>query len=200
MSPAATMPPARSCATSAGPGSAASGRPVRPSLSAFEPFVHGMMARVDATLSHDLERFAEVLEAHFHDALVSLVAFGSQVQGRARPESDLDVLIIIRDLPRRRLDRRRLITPLAHDVSDAFAATVSAVLLTPEEAASIKPFYLGLLDGHRILVDRGDLVRGTLGRLERRLAELGARRLTDELGNGYWDLKPDYVFGEDVVL
>jgi len=24
--------------------------------------------------------------------------------------------------------------------------------------------------------------------------------LTDELGNPYWDLKPDYVLGEDVVL
>ena len=110
------------------------------------------------------------------------------------------MLIVIRDLTRRRLDRRRLIAPLAHEVSDAFAATVSAVLLTPEEAVSIKPFYLGLLDGHLVLVDRGELVRGILGRLERRLADLGARRLTDELGNGYSDLKPDYVFGEDVVL
>ena len=35
---------------------------------------------------------------------------------------------------------------------------------------------------------------------QRRLVELGSRRLTDELGNSYWDLKPDYVLGEDVVL
>ena len=33
-----------------------------------------------------------------------------------------------------------------------------------------------------------------------RLRELGARRLTDELGNTYWDLKPDYKLGEDIVL
>jgi hypothetical protein len=31
-------------------------------------------------------------------------------------------------------------------------------------------------------------------------AGTGARRLTDERGNPYWDLKPDYVLGEDVVL
>ena len=151
-------------------------------------------------LEKDLERFRDVLEERFGNALVSLVAFGSRVQGRARPESDLDLLIVIRGLPRRRMDRRRLLGPLAHQVSDSFAATASSILLTPEEASSIKPFYLGLLDGHVILVDREGFMRGILARLERRLAELGSRRLTDEQGNPYWDLKPDYVLGQDVVL
>lgn len=155
---------------------------------------------MDTVLEKELERFRDALEAYFGNALVALVAFGSQVQGRARAESDLDLLVVIRGLPARRLDRHRLLSPLSHQVSDEFAATVSAVLLTPEEASSVKPFYLGLLDGHRILVDRGDFVRGILTRLENRLATLGARRLTDELGNGYWDLKPDYVLGEDIVL
>ena len=80
------------------------------------------------------------------------------------------------------------------------AQTISAIVLTPEEAATVKPFYLGLLDGHRILVDRDGFLQGVLARLERRLAELGSRRLTDDQGNPYWDLKPDYVLGEDVVL
>ena len=49
-------------------------------------------------------------------------------------------------------------------------------------------------------MDRDGFVRAVLDRLERRLAELGARRLVDELGNPYWDLKPDYKLGEDIVL
>jgi len=85
-------------------------------------------------------------------------------------------------------------------VGDSFAETVSTIPLTPEEASRVKPFYLGMLDGHRLLVDRGGFFRGVLDRLERRLEELGARRLVDELGNAYWDLKPDYVLGEDIVL
>ena len=38
--------------------------------------------------------------------------------------------------------------------------------------------------------------------LEERFGDdlIGARRLVDELGNAYWDLKPDYVLGEDIVL
>jgi predicted nucleotidyltransferase len=155
---------------------------------------------VDPALEDELQQLRAVLESRFGDALVALVAFGSQVQGRARPESDLDLLIVVRGLPRRRMDRRRLMAPVLHQVSDGFAATASTILLTPEEACSVKPFYLGLLDGHRALVDRDQFMATILTRLQRRLVELGARRLIDDQGYEYWDLKPDYVLGEDIVL
>ncbi len=93
-----------------------------------------------------------------------------------------------------------MILELAHHVSDQFAETMSAIPLRPEEAVTIKPYYLGFLEGHRLLVDREGFFRQILDRLERRLKELGSRRLVDELGNPYWDLKPDYVLGEDVEL
>jgi predicted nucleotidyltransferase len=155
---------------------------------------------VQAELARDLETFRERLLTRFGEDLVTLAVFGSRAREQERPSSDLDVLIVIRGLPRRRSDRWRLLSPLAHAVSDPFAETLSAILLTPEEAVSVKPFYLGFLDGHRLLVDRDGFFRAVLDRLEKRLAELGSRRLWDEQGNPYWDLKPDYVLGEDVVL
>ena len=151
-------------------------------------------------LEQDARRFQAVLEDHFGDDLVTLAIFGSQAQGREKPESDLDLVVVIRGLPRQRFARRRLLGPLLRAVSSSFAETAALILLTPEEAASVKPFYLGMLDGHRLLLDRDGFFRSILDRLVRRLRELGARRLTDELGNPYWDLKPDYVLGEDVVL
>lgn len=155
---------------------------------------------MDPELEEPLRRFRQALEARFGDALVVLAVFGSQAQGQERPESDLDLLLIIEGLPRRRLDRWPLISSIAHGVSDTFAERISAILLSPGEARTVKPYYLGFLDGHRLLVDRGGFFRAILDRLERRLEELGARRLTDEQGNPYWDLKSDYVLGEDVVL
>jgi uncharacterized protein len=160
----------------------------------------GTLMIVDQWLREDLGRFRSALERHFGTDLIALVAFGSQVRGGARPESDLDLLLIVEGLPRRRMDRRRVLRPIVHGVSEPFAQTVSLILLTPLEAASVKPFYLGILEGHEILVDRGGAFRRILDRLTARLAELGSRRLTDEKGNPYWDLKPDYRLGEDIVL
>ena len=151
-------------------------------------------------LEQDIRRFQAALEARFGDDLITLAVFGSQVQGRETDESDLDLLVVIRGLPRQRFARRRLVSPVVHAVSPSFAETAALILLTPEEAATVKPFYLGFLDGHRLPFDRDAFFRGVLDRLEARLRELGSRRLTDELGNPYWDLKPDYVLGEDVIL
>jgi predicted nucleotidyltransferase len=72
-------------------------------------------------LERDVERYREVLEQRFGADLVPLAVFGSQAQGRETPESDLDLLLVIRGLPRRRTERRRLLRPLAHEVSDVFA-------------------------------------------------------------------------------
>ncbi len=153
-----------------------------------------------ADLEEGLERYCRVLEQRFGRELRSIVAFGSQIAGTARAESDLDVVIVVEGLPRRRSDRFDLLRPLARSVGEPFASALSLIALTPEQATSTKPFYLGMLDAHRIVLDRDGFFREILERLERRLAALGARRLVDAHGEVYWDLKPDYVLGEDIVL
>ena len=49
-----------------------------------------------ASLVDDLRLYVEALGRHFGERLVSVVVFGSQARGEARPESDLDVLIVVR--------------------------------------------------------------------------------------------------------
>jgi predicted nucleotidyltransferase len=151
-------------------------------------------------LSDDLRRYVEILERHFADRLVSVVLFGSWARGAARAESDIDVLIVVRGLPRRRFERYRGLRGLAREVSQAFGEAVATILLTPEEAEHVKPYYLGMLSGHMILRDAADFFAGILERLRQRLAELGARRYVDKDGYEYWDLKPDWKPGDVVVL
>lgn len=153
-----------------------------------------------ASLSNDLRQYVEVLERHVGADLVSVVVFGSQVRGQAKPESDVDVLIVIRGLPRSRFERYGGFRDLARQVSDKFAQDVAPILLTPEEAERIKPYYLGMLSGHMILYDRAGFFAGVLERLRRRLAELGSRRYVDKDGYEYWDLKPDWKPGDVVEL
>jgi predicted nucleotidyltransferase len=150
--------------------------------------------------SHDLGRYAMALEESFGPDLVSVVLFGSRARGTARPDSDMDLLVVARNLPGSRLARQRILLRLARTVSDEFADALMPVPLTPEEAATVKPYYLGMLSGHRILRDAGGFFAGVLARLEGRLRELGSRRHVDADGYEYWDLKPDWKPGDVVTL
>jgi predicted nucleotidyltransferase len=153
-----------------------------------------------AALRDELLRYVAALERRYGADLVSVVLFGSRARGEAGPESDIDVLIVARGLPRRRWDRYGGLRDLARQVSDEFADAATPILLTPEEAQEVKPYYLGMLSGHAILRDEGGFFAGVIERLQRRLAELGARRYVDEDGYEYWDLKPDWKPGDIVRL
>jgi len=110
------------------------------------------------------------------------------------------VLIVVRGLPRKRFERYSGTRDLARRVSSEFAVAVAPILLTPEEAQHVKPYYLGMLSGHAILHDTGGFFAAVLDRLRRRLTQLGSRRYVDKDGYEYWDLKPDWKPGDVVEL
>jgi uncharacterized protein len=153
-----------------------------------------------AQLSSELRRYVEALERRFGGRLVSVVLFGSRARGEAGPESDIDALIVVRGLRRNRFERYGGLRDVAREVSDEFAEAVAPILLTPEEAERVKPYYLGMLSGHVILYDTDGFFSAVLDRLRRRLAELGSRRYVDSEGYEYWDLKPDWKPGDVVEL
>ena len=155
---------------------------------------------VPAEIARELERFVEVARARWAQDLISVVLFGSWARGEARAESDIDVLVIREGFPKSRLDRHMELFEVAKAVSRDFASRVSVVPLTPEEARETKPFYLGMVTACSILYDAGDFFRNLLRRLDDRLKALGAQRRTDKDGFEYWDLKPNYQFGEVVEL
>jgi len=147
-----------------------------------------------------LAELLDRLKGRFGDGLVTIAVFGSRARGEASAGSDLDLLVVADGLPGSRLDRQLLLLGLAREVSEDFADLVAFVPLSSEEASRVQPFYLGMLSGHELLHDRDGFCSSVLGRLRRRLAELGSRRLVDEDGYEYWDLKPDWKPGDVVEL
>jgi hypothetical protein len=85
-------------------------------------------------------------------------------------------------------------------VTRDFASKVSVIPLTPEEARTTKPFYLGMVTAHAVLYERAGFFAAILQRLEKRLAELGSERRVDKDGYEYWVLKPDFKPGEVIEL
>jgi len=141
---------------------------------------------------------------YYRDRLVSLAVFGSVGRGTAGPESDLDVLLVVRDLPQGRPARAAefqrhveaaLSDPLAQVRSADGSLEISPVFKTPAEALRGSPLFLDMVEDARILFDEEGFMEGVLSRLRERLRKLGSRRVW--LGNAwYWDLKPDYRHGE----
>ncbi|RLE56664.1 MAG: nucleotidyltransferase domain-containing protein [Thermoprotei archaeon] len=165
------------------------------------------MAQVPEPYRSILLKLVEVLERRFGDDLVSVVLFGSVARGEARPDSDVDLIIVVRNLPRGRFRRQDLfmevekeLEPLLEELERrGYYIEFSPILKTPEEASRVVPLYLDLVEDAVLLYDRDDFFRNILENLRRRLEELGAERV--RFGKlWYWRLKRDYRFGEVIEI
>lgn len=147
------------------------------------------------------------LRAAYGDRLRSVALFGSVARRTARPDSDLDLLVIVDGLPRGRRARLDTFEPvelaLAREIDtlrrDGIEIDLSPILRTPEDLAIASPLMLDLTEDAVILQDRGGVLAAALDDLRQRLRRLGSKRVW--VGTRwYWDLKPDYKRGEIIHL
>lgn len=143
----------------------------------------------------------------YGERLHSIALFGSVARGTARPDSDLDVFLVVAGLPhghRARLEtfsevERRLAPEVDRLASEGIEVEVSPIFRTPEDLKRLSPLLLDLTEEAVILEDRGAILGAALDELRRRLRRLGARRVRDGT-RWYWDLKPDYRRGEIIRI
>ena len=156
-----------------------------------------------------LENLVAKLVEGFWGKLVSLIIFGSLASGRAKAESDVDLLIVAEGLPERYSDRLRLWRKVVSGLEaerlrlwreKGIYPLIDPILLTPEEAERVQPFYLDLLDTSIIVYDKGGFMRGVLKRLRARLRELGSIKVELPDGAWYWIVKPDASVGEVIEV
>lgn len=154
-----------------------------------------------------VDRLVEELRAAYGPRLVAVAVYGSVGRGTPRADSDVDVLIVARALPRGRLARVREYLPVEGRLAGALESAsigggpiaISPVFKTPEEVERGSPLFLDMVDDARIEHDPEGFLGRYLDRFRARLRELGARRVW--LGNAwYWDLKPDLKPGEIIEL
>jgi predicted nucleotidyltransferase len=162
---------------------------------------------VAEVLRRAANRYADHLASALGDRLVAVVLFGSVARGDASEGSDIDLLIVARDLPEGQFARKALLAAadlaFEADVGAAEAEGVEVRLArlvrTPDEAARVIPLYLDMTEDAVLLLDREGFFTGVLDRLRASLRRYGAKRV--RLGSTwYWDLKPDFVPGDVVEL
>jgi uncharacterized protein len=135
--------------------------------------------------------------------LVSIVLFGSVARRQARPGSDIDLVLVADGFPRALADRRR---PFLESWERARAAESlppiqwNLITKSPEEARVRSPLYLDIVDEGILILDRDRFFEGVLAGMRERMRALGSRRVYLDDGTWYWDLKPDFRFGEVVEI
>lgn len=166
-----------------------------------------MTLSVKEVFQEILQRLLEETRRYYGERLVSLVVFGSVARGTMRPDSDIDVLIVAEPLPLGRMARVREFEEVEQKLESVLLQAravgvdpcLSPLFKTREEAERGSPLFLDMVEDARILYDREGFFRNRLERLRARLRELGAVRKWQ--GNAwYWDLKPDYRWGDVIEL
>lgn len=155
------------------------------------------------TFTSLLRALVTASERRYGERLVALAVFGSVGRGTMKPDSDIDVLLVVEGLPVGRIPRIEEFAPVESAVAphiDAARAQgidtrISAVIRTPAELRAGSPLMFDMTEDARILHDPQAVLANALMDLRRRLARLGARRVWRD-GWWYWDLKPDYRSGE----
>ncbi len=153
------------------------------------------------------DSYTDALHRYFGSRLVSVVLYGSVARGEASAASDIDLLVVAESLPEGRHARNTILD----EIDQAFLPVLtewhrqkyyvdlSVLLFTPAEARRMRPLYLDLVEDAILLYDRDHFFATILKQLRRRLESLGARRL--QMGHlRYWDLKPDYQWGERITI
>lgn len=139
-----------------------------------------------------LNEMVEIMKKEFGEDLISVVLYGSVARGDNRNDSDVDLLIVIKDLPKdSMLKRIRLFETRVEDKLNldelwhkGYYVSLSPMLKTPEEAERISPLYLDMVYDAIVLYDKDDFFTNVLRRLSKRLEELGAERVKKKVKSG----------------
>ncbi len=146
---------------------------------------------------------------NFQDKLVSIVLFGSIARGEGKSESDLDLLVVIKDLPERYSDRLELFNKALRGIEalrlrlwekKGIYPLIDPIILTPEDASINHPFYLDMVEGSILIFDRERFMERKLEQLKEKLNRLKARKILLADGKWYWELKPEISKGEVIEL
>lgn len=165
------------------------------------------MAATYETYRAFLDELVERLKAAFGEhGLLACCLFGSVARGEARPDSDMDLLIVHRDGYEDPLGTF-LMTLREVQGAEAWRQLVASgyrpdpypVLLSERDLWERPLILLDPMDHGIIVWDTGILAK-RLAALRRRLDELGAKKVALPDGGWYWDLKPDWRPGEVITL
>jgi predicted nucleotidyltransferase len=126
------------------------------------------------SVGQEITPVVRALQQGLGKKLVAVVLFGSRARGDAKEESDWDMLVIAKDLPKRQIERYRKTKEI---LPSKWRGRISILAKTPDEFESVLPsLYLEIaLDG-LILYDPKEYAAVQLQKLRRLIQAKDLRR------------------------
>lgn len=155
-----------------------------------------------------IEKLQSYLIDFYRERLVSVVVFGSVGRDKFHPESDIDILIILTDVPKNRSDRffeyynnvyLRLERDILQLIKKGICVSISPVIKTREETEYGSPIFIEMTEECKILFDKENFFESILNNIRKKMAEYGSKKIPFK-GKYYWLLKPDYKWGDEIKL
>jgi len=140
--------------------------------------------------------------------LSSFAVYGSVARGVAKKHSDIDILVVSNDFSGSigsRIDRLYDVEVSLKQEIDwlkkhGVYTGLSFYPLREDEAKRVSLLFLDLTEEAIVMYDKNQFLENVLTELKARLVRLGGRRISIDEEKWYWDLKPDYKFGEEINL
>ena len=156
--------------------------------------------KMDKKYEKILNEFVERCKEKFKENLISVAVFGSVARGTATKESDIDVLLVVRNAGESMGERLDEMLPIVMDISKAYGKDIYEHILTPDEVKKHPSILLDLTQDSIIVFDKNNFLSNELEKIRNNLRTLHAKRIWLDEERWYWKLKPNIKFGEVISI
>ncbi len=147
-----------------------------------------------------LSEYVRMCKGKFKENLISVAGFGSVTRGTATKESDIDVLLVVKNMRGGMGERLDLTLPIVTEISKLYDEDIYEHILTPDEIKKHPSILLDLTQDGVILFDRNNFLSNELKEIKKKINSLHAERIWLDTKRWYWKLKPGIKFGEVIKI
>lgn len=147
-----------------------------------------------------LNEFVKRCREKFEDNLISIAVFGSVARGTVTKKSDIDVLLVVKNVGKSIGERLDLTLPIVMEISKLHGKDIYEHILTPEEVMKHPSILLDLTQDVKIIFDKENFLSNELGKIRDKLNNLHAERIWLDKKTWYWKLKPGIKLGEVIEI